>query len=117
MTTLKAVLVVAHILGLVLLLAGFACGLGRVRRGQADVNRFMSIGYWTLTATALMLVPTLIMLGADVNWPKLASKAAVVTALIAILDPFRTAERLPSWRWWTALLLTVINIAIALAWH
>lgn len=117
MSIVKIALVVVHILGLVLLLTGFARGLRGACRGRANVNRFMSIGYWTLTATALMLVPTLVALGADVNWLKLASKAAVLTALVAIVDPFRRADHLPSWRWWTSLLLTVINIVIAVAWR
>jgi hypothetical protein len=113
MDTAHVVLVVIHVVGVVALLAGL---LVQVRRPEKQVNGLMRDGTGTAFLAGLFLVGVLEAGDDPVDHTKIAVKFAIGLVLLVLVMANLRKPPLPVGLYWSLLVLTLANLAVALAW-
>jgi lysylphosphatidylglycerol synthetase-like protein (DUF2156 family) len=113
MEILRDVLVFLHFLGLAALFGGLFV---QIRSDQRVVNNAVLHGVLTQLVTGLLLVGVLEGLDAEVDNAKIGVKlvVALVIAVLAFVNRKKTA--LPNGLYLGLLVLTVLNVAVAVFW-
>ena len=114
METLRLILLVLHILGWAALFGGLVV---QARDSEKSVNGAMRDGVGTAFLTGLALVG--VIQGGDlgeVNNAKIAVKLVVGLVLLVLVMANGRKERIPQGLWGGLVVLTVLNIAIAVFW-
>ncbi len=110
---LEKVLVVVHLLGFGALFGG---AFVQLRDDVLVVNTAMLYGAMTQVVTGLLLVGVLEGQDAPVDNAKVAVKLVVALAIAVLCWANRAKERLPAGLLNAILLLTVVNVVIAISW-
>ena len=113
METLRLVLLFLHVLGFAALLGGL---LVQARDSDKTVNAAMRDGIGTAFVTGLLLVGVLESGDTEVDHAKIAVKFAVALVLLVLVMANVRKPTIPQGLWLGLLLLTVLNIGVAIFW-
>lgn len=113
MEFLRHLVLFIHILGFAALLGGMVVQL---REPQKRVNPAMRDGIGTAFVAGLLAVGVLEADDADVNHMKIGVKLLVALVILVLVMMNLRKERISDGLFWTLLLLTVGNIAVAVFW-
>jgi peptidoglycan/LPS O-acetylase OafA/YrhL len=111
--TVRLVLLFAHLLGWAALFGGL---LAQAREPYKRVNAAMRDGVGTAFVTGLLLVGVLESGDGTVNHAKIAVKLVIGLVLLVLVMANLRKERIPQGLWAGLLLLTALNVAIAVFW-
>jgi len=118
MDVLRIILLIAHFVGLAMLLGGFLVQQKAIAGGEGRVLPIMWRGALVQIVTGILLVATIQM--GDLfelnNW-KLAVKLLVAIVITVLVFVYRKKDPAPSWALWSVGTLTLANIVIAVAWR
>lgn len=113
MDLLRQILLVIHILGFAALFGGLVVQLGAPER---VVNAAMRDGVGTAFLAGIALVGVLEAGDGDVNHAKIAVKGLIGLVLLVLVMANTRKERIPQGLFAGLLVLTVVNIAVAVFW-
>ncbi|WP_435743470.1 hypothetical protein [Nocardioides sp. SYSU DS0663] len=113
MDTVRLILLFVHILGFAALLGGL---LVQAREPFKQVNAAMRDGAGTAVLAGLALVGVLEAGDGDLNHAKIGAKLVVGLVILALVMANIRKERIPQGLWAGLLVLTVLNIALAVFW-
>lgn len=113
MDLLRQILLVIHILGFAALFGGLVVQLGSPER---VVNGAMRDGIGTAFLAGIALVGVLEAGDGDVDHVKIAVKGLVGLVLLVLVMANTRKERIPQGLWAGLLLLTVLNVCVAVFW-
>ena len=113
METLRLVLLFLHVLGFAALIGGL---LVQAREPHKSVNAAMRDGVGTAVLAGLALVGVLEAGDGDVNRAKIAVKLVVGLVLLVLVMANARKERIPQGLWAGLLVLSVLNVAVAIFW-
>lgn len=118
MDVLRIILLIAHFIGLAMLLGGFLVQQKAIAGGTGTVLPIMWRGALVQIVTGLLLVATIEM--GDLfdldNW-KIAVKLLIAVVITVLVFVYRKRDPAPSWALWTVGALTLANIVVAVAWR
>jgi hypothetical protein len=110
---LRNLLLVVHLLGFAALFGG---AIVQLRDEVKVVNSAMLLGALTQVVTGLLLVGVLEGQSAEVNHAKVGVKLAVGLVVAVLCWANRSKERVPGGLFYGLVLLTVVNVAVAVFW-
>ncbi|MDX6307752.1 MAG: hypothetical protein QOI06_798 [Nocardioidaceae bacterium] len=113
MDVLRNLLLVVHLLGFAALFGG---AIVQLRDEVKVVNSAMLLGALTQVVTGLLLVGVLEGQSAEVNHAKVGVKLAVGLVVAVLCWANRSKERVPGGLFYGLVLLTVVNVAVAVFW-
>ena len=113
METVRLVLLVIHILGFAALFGGLVV---QAREPQKSVNAAMRDGAGTAFLAGLLLVGVLEAGDGDVNHAKIGVKFAIGLVILVLVMANTRKPRIPQGLYVGLLVLTVVNIAVAVLW-
>jgi hypothetical protein len=113
METLRLVLLFLHLLGFAALFGGLVV---QARGPEKSVNAAMRDGVGTAFLTGLLLVGVLEAGDGDVNHAKIGVKFAIGLVLLVLVMANMRKPSIPQGLWAGLLLLSVLNVALALFW-
>ena len=113
METLRLVLLFMHVLGFAALLGGLVV---QARDSDKAVNGAMRDGIGTAFVTGLLLVGVLEAGEPAVDHTKIAVKFAIALVLLVLVMANLRKPSIPQGLWAGLLLLTVLNIGVAIFW-
>lgn len=113
METVRLVLLFAHLLGWAALFGGL---LAQAREPYKRVNAAMRDGVGTAFVTGLLLVGVLEAGDEPVNHAKIAVKLVIGLVLLVLVMANVRKERIPQGLWAGLMLLTALNVAVAVFW-
>ena len=118
MDVLRIILLIAHFIGLAMLLGGFLVQQKAIAGGTGRVLPIMWRGALVQVVTGLLLVATIEM--GDLfdldNW-KIAVKLVIAVLITVLVLLYRKKDPAPSWALWSVGTLTLANIIVAVAWR
>ena len=113
METLRLVLLILHILGFAALIGGL---LAQAGPGDKVVNGAMRDGVGTAFLAGIALVGVLEADDADVNHAKIGVKLLIGLILLVLVMANLRKPRIPQGLWAGLLVLSVLEVVIAVAW-
>ena len=113
METLRLVLLLLHLLGFAALFGGLVV---QARDTDKTVNAAMRDGVGTAFLTGLLLVGVLEAGEGDVDHTKIAVKFTIALVLLVLVMANLRKPTIPQGLWAGLLLLSVVNVAVALVW-
>ena len=113
MEALRLILLIVHLLGFAALFGGLLAQAGRPTKA---VNAVMRDGAGTAFVAGLLLVGVLEAGDGDVNHAKVAVKLLIGLVILVLVMANVRKERIAANLWWLLLLLTVVNVAVAVLW-
>ncbi|MXG89441.1 hypothetical protein [Nocardioides flavescens] len=113
METVRLVLLFAHLLGWAALFGGL---LAQAREPYKRVNAAMRDGVGTAFVTGLLMVGVLEAGDEPVNHAKIAVKLVIGLVLLVLVMANVRKERIPQGLWAGLMLLTALNVAVAVFW-
>jgi hypothetical protein len=114
MSALRYLLLVLHFIGLAAILGPFLDQL------RADTKRITTAMVWGARAqiiTGLALVGLAFANDNEPDHVKIAVKLVIALAIAGVAEAARKKTSDISWAYWTVGILTVVNIAVAVAWR
>jgi Na+-transporting NADH:ubiquinone oxidoreductase subunit NqrD len=114
MSALRYTLLVLHFIGLAAILGPFLDQL------RADTKRITTAMVWGARAqiiTGLALVGVAYASDHEPDHVKIAVKLVIALAIAGIAESMRKKTTDISWAYWTVGALTIVNIAVAVAWR
>ncbi len=117
MDVLRIILLIAHFVGLAMLLGGFLVQQKAIAGGEGRVLPIMWRGALVQLVTGLLLVGVIEMGGLfELDNGRIAVKLIVALAVAVLAFLYRRKDPAPSWALWTIGTLTLANIVVAVAW-
>ncbi len=113
METLRLILLVVHLLGWAALFGGL---LAQTDQPHKRVNAAMRDGAGTAFLAGVALVGILEADGASLNYAKVTVKLLVGLVLLILVMANLRKERIPGGLWVGLLVLTILNVAVAVLW-
>lgn len=113
METLRLILLIVHILGFAALIGGLLAQSGT---GEKKVNAAMRDGVGTAFVTGLALVGVLESGDGDVDHAKIGVKLLIGLVLLVLVMANTRKPHIPQGLWAGLLALSVVNVAVAVAW-
>ena len=113
METLRLVLLLLHLLGFAALFGGLVV---QARDADKTVNGAMRDGVGTAFLTGLLLVGVLEAGEGEVDRTKIAVKFTIALVLLVLVMANLRKPTIPQGLWAGLLLLSVVNVAVALFW-
>lgn len=113
MEALRLILLIVHLLGFAALFGGLLAQAGQPTKA---VNAAMRDGSGTAFVAGLLLVGVLEAGDGDVDHAKVAVKLLIGLVILGLVMANVRKERIATNLWWLLLLLTVVNVAVAVLW-
>ncbi|GAA4675566.1 hypothetical protein [Nocardioides nanhaiensis] len=113
MELLRHILLIVHILGFAALIGGLLVQAGP---GVKSVNGAMRDGVGTAFLTGIALVGVLEAGDGDVDHAKIAVKGLIGLVLLVLVMANTRKERIPNGLWAGLLVLSVVNVCVAVLW-
>lgn len=113
METLRLALLLGHLLGFAALVGGL---LVQARDPVRRVSATMRAGVVATFVTGLLLVAVLEGGRAGLDHAKIAVKFAIGSVLLVVVVANARRERIPTGLWAALLVLSVVNVAVAVLW-
>lgn len=113
MELLRHILLIVHILGFAALIGGLLVQAGP---GEKKVNGAMRDGVGTAFLTGIALVGVLEAGDGDVDHAKIAVKGLIGLVLLVLVMANTRKERIPNGLWAGLLVLSVVNVSVAVLW-
>lgn len=113
MELLRHILLIVHILGFSALIGGLLVQAGP---GEKKVNGAMRDGVGTAFLAGIALVGVLEAGDGDVNHAKIAVKGLIGLVLLVLVMANTRKERIPNGLWAGLLVLSVVNVCVAVLW-
>lgn len=116
MDLLHTIFLILHFIGLASLLGGFMVQMKTIAKGEGQILPAMFHGALVMLVSGLALVGLNEARDVEVDHMKIGIKLLVLIAVTGLVLAFRRKKPVAPWVLWTIGLLTVVNVAIAVAW-
>ena len=113
METVRLVLLVVHILGFAALFGGLIVQAGTA---QKEVNGAMRDGVGTAVVAGIALTGVIEMDGGELNYAKIGVKLVIGLILLVLVMANLRKQHIPQGLWVGLILLTIINVGVAVIW-